>query len=94
MSRETKFMATTTLSSKGHVIIPKRFRTAHGWEAGLELMVINTGDGILLKPKPAFEEAALDEVAGCLPIEGGPKSADEIDVAVRQGLGKEWCNRA
>lgn len=45
-----------------------------------------------LKSKPVFEEAALDEVAGCLPVEGGAKSADRIDAAIRRGLRKKWRN--
>lgn len=86
-------METTKLSSKGQVIIPKGFRTAHHWEAGLELMVIDTGDGVLLRPKGMFEETTLDQVAGCLPVEGKAKSADDIEAAIRQGLRKEWRDR-
>ncbi|MEZ5581437.1 MAG: AbrB/MazE/SpoVT family DNA-binding domain-containing protein [Candidatus Competibacteraceae bacterium] len=58
-------METTKLSSKGQVIIPKPFRAAHGWEPGQELVVINTGDGVLLKPKTPFQETNLEEVAAC-----------------------------
>ncbi|HYE36858.1 AbrB/MazE/SpoVT family DNA-binding domain-containing protein [Methylocaldum sp.] len=83
-------METTKLSSKGQVIIPKGFRVAHRWEAGLELVAIEVGDGILLKPKVPFEETALDEVAGCLRFEGKAKSIEEIDQAIRQHVTKEW----
>jgi AbrB family looped-hinge helix DNA binding protein len=55
---------TTRLSSKGHVIIPKAVRSAHRWEAGLDFLVIDTGDGILLKPKAPFEATVLADVAG------------------------------
>ncbi len=37
-------MNTTKLSSKGHVFIPKPLRTAHNWEAGQELIVVDLGD--------------------------------------------------
>ena len=52
-------METTRLSSKGQVIIPKAVRSAHRWEAGLDFLVIDTGDGILLKPKAPFETTVL-----------------------------------
>ena len=47
-------MDTIRLSSKGQVIIPKPLRTAHHWEAGQELIIIDVGDGILLKSKTPF----------------------------------------
>jgi AbrB family looped-hinge helix DNA binding protein len=50
------------LSSKGQVIIPKAIRNAHRWEAGLDLVVIDTGDGILLKPKAPFVGSVLADV--------------------------------
>ena len=59
-------MATTKLSSKGQIIIPKALREAYNWQAGLEFAVIDTGDGILLKPTPTFAATTLEQVAGCL----------------------------
>jgi AbrB family looped-hinge helix DNA binding protein len=47
-------METTKLSPQGQVIIPKSLRDAHQWEAGIELIAIDMGDGILLKPKKPF----------------------------------------
>ena len=44
-------MEVTRLSNTGQVIIPKALRDAHRWEAGQELIAIDMGDGILLKPK-------------------------------------------
>lgn len=80
---------TTKLSSKGQVIIPKAFRSAHHWEAGLELIVIDTEDGILLKPKTPFEASTLNEVAGCLQSYGSKKPED-IEASIRQKLREEW----
>ena len=62
-------METTRLSRKGQVIIPKALRDAHHWLAGQELIAIDTGDGILLKPKKPFEKTNLEDVAGCLQYE-------------------------
>ncbi len=87
-------METTRLSSKGQVIIPKAIRASHRWESGLELVVIDTGDGVLLKPKAPFEESVLEDVAGCLKRPQKALSLDEIAEAVRNGVRREWrdCN--
>ena len=42
-------MDSIKLSSKGQVIIPKHIRSADHWEPGQELILIDTGNGILLK---------------------------------------------
>ena len=83
-------METTRLSSKGQVIIPKALRDAHHWEAGQELVAIDTGDGILLKLKNPFRETTLEDVAGCLNYLGEPKSLEEIEAAIRQGVMKQY----
>jgi AbrB family looped-hinge helix DNA binding protein len=43
-------LETTRLSSKGQVIIPKTIRESRHWSPGLELQVIDAGDGELPKP--------------------------------------------
>jgi AbrB family looped-hinge helix DNA binding protein len=79
-------MNTTKLSSKGQVIIPKSFRTAHHWEPGQELLVINTADGVLLKPRMPFLETNVDDVASCLQYIGKPKSLDDMKEAIKLGV--------
>lgn len=86
-------METTRLSSKGQVIIPKPLREAHHWDTGIELLVVDTGDGLLLRPKPIFAPTTLDEVAGCLRSTGAARSEEEIDAAIRQRLRDEWRGR-
>lgn len=83
-------MNTTKLSSKGQIIVPKWVRDAHNWEAGLEFVVIDTGDGILLKPKRPFPPTTIAEVAGCLQYEGEAKTIEEMETAVEQGLVEDW----
>ncbi len=83
-------MEITKVSNSGQVIIPEQLRKSHGWEAGQELIVIDTGDGILLKPKKPFAETTLNEVAGCLKYQGTPKSLDDMDDAIRQGVEESW----
>jgi AbrB family looped-hinge helix DNA binding protein len=81
-------MKTTKLSSQGQVTVPQSLR--EHWEEGQELIIINMGDGILLKPKKIFSETRLDEVAGCLNYQGKVKTIEEMDQAIGQGIKKSW----
>lgn len=87
-------METTKLSSKGQVIIPKTLRSARRWQAGLELEVVETEEGLLLRPKVPFQETSLDEVAGCLTYVGPPKSDGDIEASMRQAARSAWHDRS
>lgn len=78
-------MATTKLSSKGQVIIPRQVRAAHKWEIGQELEVIDAGDGVLLKPKKPFAETTMAEVAASLGYRGEKKTLADMDEAISKG---------
>jgi AbrB family looped-hinge helix DNA binding protein len=79
-------METSKLSSKGQVVIPKSLRSAHHWEAGQELVVVDVGDGILFKSKSPFKETSISEVASCLKFAGKARSLDDMDSAIRAGV--------
>lgn len=83
-------METTKLSSKGQVIIPRAFRNSHHWQAGLELMVIDMGDGILLKPKAPFEATTLADVTGMLKSSVQAKTDEEIQQALKSDIRSKW----
>jgi AbrB family looped-hinge helix DNA binding protein len=83
-------METTKLSSKGQVIIPKTLRAAHHWHTGLELMVIDTGDGVILKPKAPFEPTALADVAGMLRTRVVARTDEEIQAALTSDIRSTW----
>jgi AbrB family looped-hinge helix DNA binding protein len=82
---EEAIMQTTKLSSKGQVIIPKTLRTRYNLNEGQILTVIDTGDGILLKPSQPFKETELDQVAGMLKYSGKPVSLSEMEAAIKKG---------
>ena len=83
-------MKTIRISSKGQVIIPKSLRSAHDWDTGQELVVIDTLGGVLLKPKAPFEQTDITDVAGCLAYKGEPKSLTEMEAAVARGICEEF----
>lgn len=53
-----------------------------------EFIIIDIGDGIILKPKKLFPETKLDDVAGCFKYQGKPKTLEDMDNAIRQGIEK------
>ncbi len=86
-------METTTLSSKGQIVIPAVFRASHRWEPGLEFVVIDTGDGLLLKPKQPLPSATLDEVAGMLKSKVTAKTDAEIRASLDKDVRRKWRGR-
>ncbi len=86
-------METTKLSSKGQVIIPKAFRSLHRWASGLELMVIDTGDGLLLKPKTPFSPSELSDVVGMFKNKVAARTDEEIAAALDVDVRRQWRDR-
>lgn len=87
-------MQTTTLSSKGQVIIPKTLRVARRWGPGTQLEVHDTPDGILLRPAAARQKVALSEgleaIRRRVGYAGPTISLAEMDAEVlRQAAGRE-----
>lgn len=83
----------TKLSSKGQVIIPKPIRTAHQWRPGQELLVIDAGDGVLLRPKVPFKPTSIQDVAACLAYKQKAKSIDDMERAIQQGVKERFGDR-
>ena len=79
-------MTTIKLTSEGQVSIPEQVRAAHQWEEGQELELVEMGGGILLRPKIAFPQTNIADVAGCLAYEGKAKTLDEMDKAIEAGV--------
>jgi AbrB family looped-hinge helix DNA binding protein len=73
---------TTTVSTKGQVILPKAIRQRRNWAPGTRLVVEDTTDGVLLKVAPAFAPTRPADVAGMLAYRGQPKTLEEMDAAI------------
>lgn len=73
---------TTTLSTKGQVILPKAIRTRRRWSPGTKLLVEETAEGVLLKPAPVFKPTRIEDVFGMLKYRGKPKTIEEMDAAI------------
>jgi len=73
---------TTTLSTKGQVILPKAIRDRHHWSAGTRLLVEDTKDGVLLRAAPIFPPTLPEDVFGSLRYTGEPKSLEQMDAGI------------
>ena len=75
-------MTTTHLSSKGQVIIPKAVREARGWEPGIEFVVEERPEGILLRPVRTGRATTVDDLVGCVGYRGPRRSLEDMDQAI------------
>ncbi len=73
---------TTTVSTKGQVILPKSIRQRRQWGPGTRLTVEDGPDGVLLRRALLFEPARSQDVFGCLAYSGPAKTIEEMDAAV------------
>src|SRR5688572_6285147 len=71
--------ATTTVSTKGQVILPKAIRQRRHWGPGTRLVVEETPDGVLLKAAPVFAPTRPQDVAGMLAYTGSPKTLEQME---------------
>jgi AbrB family looped-hinge helix DNA binding protein len=78
-------METTRLSSKGQVILPKSIRAAHRWAAGVQFAVIDTADGVLLRPLKPYPPTRVEEVVGSTGYAGPAKTLQDMEDAIARG---------
>jgi len=80
--------AITRLSDKGQVVVPKAIRDLKGWAPGLDLEVVDAGDGILLRPRRRVKTLTPSEtVARFKEIyqhQGPPVTLEEMDEAIAE----------
>lgn len=73
---------TTTLSTKGQLILPQGIRRGRNWGPGTRLVVEETADGVLLRPAAVFAPTKPEEVFGSLAYEGPARTIEDMDAAV------------
>ena len=84
---------TTTLSTKGQVILPVAIRQRRNWSAGTRLVIEDTPDGVLLKAAQAFAPTLPEEVAGMLAYRRQPKTLEEMDAAITAEVKRRRARR-
>lgn len=73
---------TTTVSTKGQVILPKAIREQRHWAAGTKLIVEETAEGVLLRPMPVFAPTDIDAVFGSLRPARPALSVEEMNAVI------------
>jgi len=77
---------TTTVSTKGQVVLPKAVRDALRWRPGSKLIVERRGDGVFLRSQPSVPPMSVEDVAGMLSWEGPPASIQDMDAAIAEDI--------
>ena len=75
---------TTTVSTKGQVILPKAIRDQRHWPAGTKLIVEETPEGVLLKSMPVFASTEMATVFGSLRPTGPALSIDDMNAVIAE----------
>jgi AbrB family looped-hinge helix DNA binding protein len=72
----------TKVSTKGQVILPKPIRERRRWNAGTELVVEETAEGVLLKPAVLVPRTVPEKVFGMLAFRGRSKTIEEMNAGI------------
>jgi AbrB family looped-hinge helix DNA binding protein len=88
-------MVTTTLSSKGQVVLPRSVREARGLREGAKFEVIDAGEDIVLrqigKQRVDFPPTTKDDLlAARIKYDGPPVSIEDMDRAVQEEAKRRW----
>ena len=84
--------AQTKLSAKGQVVIPKAVRDRLHWEDGVDLEVVETAGGVLLRAKSQRRRISLEELRAMLPVYDGPTiSLDEMQAGIDEAMAERWA---
>jgi AbrB family looped-hinge helix DNA binding protein len=85
-------MASTRLSTKGQVVLPREIRESLNWTAGKALDIEKKGDTVVLKPRKKLPEKSLkpEDIVGFLQWHGEPFTIREMDEAVSEMFRREW----
>ena len=87
--------AHTRLSAKGQIVIPKPVRDRLCWAEGADLELIETADGVLLRPvQPSRERITIEEFRRRMPrYEGPPATLEDMDAAIEAARAERWARK-
>ena len=63
-------MPSTTLSSKGQIVIPKEIREKHDWQFGQLIDMEDRGDYVVMRLMRGFQRTTVADLAQCLTRNG------------------------
>ena len=74
--------ATTVVSTKGQVILPKAIRNEKNWAPGTKLVAESHPEGVLLRPERLFPATKPEDVFGSLDAKGKHLKIEDFDTAI------------
>jgi AbrB family looped-hinge helix DNA binding protein len=80
---------TTTLSSKGQMVLPKALRDRKQWKPGAQLLLEDVPGGVMVKLVEAKKKYTVDDLIGILKYDGSPLSQEEIDRRIDESIAEE-----
>jgi AbrB family looped-hinge helix DNA binding protein len=80
---------TTTLSSKGQMVLPKALRDLKQWKPGAQLLLEDVPGGVMVKLVEAKKKYTVDDLIGILKYDGPPLSQEEIDRRIDESIAEE-----
>ena len=72
----------TTVSSKGQVVLPQAIRRRKNWGEGTRLEIEETPEGIVLRPARVFPPTRIEDVFGCAAYDGPVISLEDMEQAI------------
>jgi AbrB family looped-hinge helix DNA binding protein len=73
------------LSTKGQLVVPKEIRERHGWSAGVELVLEDLGDRVVLREVQGLPETRLEDLIGCTGYRGPARTLQEMEAGIAEG---------
>ncbi|MGU9982029.1 AbrB/MazE/SpoVT family DNA-binding domain-containing protein [Phreatobacter sp. HK31-P] len=87
-------MATTRLSTKGQLVVPKATRERMGLTPGTSFTIIEEGNRVIFEKSEPFASTTLGEVVGILKYDGAPKSIEEMQRGIDLALAERWSRKS
>ena len=84
--------ATTVMSTKGQVILPKAIREAKNSSAGVRLVAEATPQGVLLRPERPFPPTRPEDVFGSLSSNGKHLAIEDFDKVISDAVKRRYAD--
>ena len=83
------------MSAKGQVVIPKAVRERLRWDHGADLEIVETGNGVLLRPRlPDRKQISIEEFRSRMPkYSGPPATLEDMERAIEAGRAARWARK-
>jgi AbrB family looped-hinge helix DNA binding protein len=85
---------TTKVSSKGQVVLPKAVRDRRGWATGVELVVEERPEGVLLRAAPKKAPTRYEDVFGMLGPVDRVVTVEEMHQGVLEEARRRWLRKS